>query len=149
MGRLSQRKQVVEHLQCTFRISQRRGCAVTIQHRSTQRYRSCKPTHVELRSRIKEIAAVRVRYGYRRIQVLLRREAIMQGSIWYIGCTAKKDCGYARTQPGDARWRCRVSNASSQTRPTRRGVWISSLINWPTGCAFVRSPSSTSSLVIR
>ena len=74
MGRLSQRKQVVEHLQSTFRISQRRACTVTIQHRSTQRYRSCKPTHVELRSQIKEIAAVRVRYGYRRIQVLLRRE---------------------------------------------------------------------------
>ena len=74
MGRLSQRKQVVEHLQSTFRISQRRACAVTIQQRSTQRYRSCKQTHVALRSRIKEIAAARVRYGYRRIQVLLRRE---------------------------------------------------------------------------
>ena len=74
MGRLSQRKQVVEHLQSTFQISQRRACTVTIQHRSTQRYRSCKPTHDALRSRIKEIAAARVRYGYRRIQVLLRRE---------------------------------------------------------------------------
>jgi putative transposase len=74
MGRRSQRRQVVEHLQSTFQISQRRACAVTIQHRSTQRYRSCKQTHVALRSRIKEIAAARVRYGYRRIQVLLRRE---------------------------------------------------------------------------
>src|SRR3954447_8077962 len=37
-------------------------------------YRSCKPDQSPLRQRIKELAAVRVRYGYRRIHVLLRRE---------------------------------------------------------------------------
>jgi putative transposase len=73
------RFKVAEHLQSTFRISQRRACTVTIQHRSTQRYRSCKPTYEPLRSRIKEIAAARVRYGYRRIQVLLRREGHQAG----------------------------------------------------------------------
>jgi putative transposase len=38
------------------------------------RYRSRKADQAPLRQRIKELAAVRVRYGYRRIHVLLRRE---------------------------------------------------------------------------
>ncbi len=43
-------------------------------HRSTQRYRARRDPQVELRMRLKELAAARVRYGYRRLHVLLRRE---------------------------------------------------------------------------
>jgi putative transposase len=42
--------------------------------RSTYHYRSRRPEQTEFRTRIKEIAETRVRYGYRRIHVLLRRE---------------------------------------------------------------------------
>jgi putative transposase len=42
--------------------------------RSSWYYRSCKDKQIALRMRIREIAAVRVRYGYPRIHVLLRRE---------------------------------------------------------------------------
>jgi len=42
--------------------------------RSTYRYRGKTFDQAVLRKRIKEIAAVRVRYGYQRIHVLLRRE---------------------------------------------------------------------------
>jgi putative transposase len=38
------------------------------------RYVSVRPSQEPLRSRIREIAAVRVSYGYRRVHVLLRRE---------------------------------------------------------------------------
>src|SRR5438874_2256168 len=38
------------------------------------RYRSRKPDQSPLRQRIKGLAAARVRYGYRRIHILLRRE---------------------------------------------------------------------------
>lgn len=41
--------------------------------RSTYHYRP-RPEQAGLRKRIKEIAETRVRYGYRRIHVLLRRE---------------------------------------------------------------------------
>ena len=44
------------------------------QHRSVQYYRSCKDPKTGLRARMRELAQVRVRYGYRRLQVLLRRE---------------------------------------------------------------------------
>ena len=42
--------------------------------RSVHRYRPSRDEQVVLRKRMKEIALVRVRYGYRRIHVLLRRE---------------------------------------------------------------------------
>lgn len=56
------------------RISQRRACRLVKQHRSNQHYRSVKDPRDDLRRRMREIAQVRVRYGYRRIHVLLRRE---------------------------------------------------------------------------
>ena len=43
-------------------------------HRSSQRYRSQRDPQTVLRIRLKELAAARVRYGYRRLHVLLRRE---------------------------------------------------------------------------
>jgi len=42
--------------------------------RSTQQYKSRNDDQADLKQRIKEIAETRVRYGYRRIHVLLRRE---------------------------------------------------------------------------
>ena len=42
--------------------------------RSTYHYASRRPPHAVLSKRIREIAETRVRYGYRRIHVLLRRE---------------------------------------------------------------------------
>jgi len=64
----------VHFLRVGFRISERRACRVIAAHRRTMRYRSRKPDQSPLRQRIKELAALRVRYGYRRIHVLLRRE---------------------------------------------------------------------------
>ena len=41
---------------------------------SSMLYRPIRPDQTPLRQRIKEIAHTRVSYGYRRVQVLLRRE---------------------------------------------------------------------------
>ncbi len=41
---------------------------------SVQRYQSRRDSQTALRMRLKDLAAVRVRYGYRRLHVLLRRE---------------------------------------------------------------------------
>lgn len=43
-------------------------------NRSTMYYQSCRRDRGELRVRLRDLAAVRVRYGYRRLHVLLRRE---------------------------------------------------------------------------
>ena len=55
-------------------MSIRRACRALPVERSTYHYRSRRAGQAELTERIKAIAASRVRYGYRRIHVLLRRE---------------------------------------------------------------------------
>jgi putative transposase len=51
-----------------------RACGLVGISRSLYRYRSRLAPALELRNRIAELAAQKRRYGYRRIQVLLRRE---------------------------------------------------------------------------
>ncbi len=68
------RRALVHYLEESFRVSERKACAVVCVGRSTHRYRSVAQVQTALRVRIREIAAVRVRYGYKRIHVLLRRE---------------------------------------------------------------------------
>ena len=65
---------MVEFLRVAFDVSERHACRALRVHRSGIRYAPKADDQAALRQRIKEIAAVRVRYGYRRIHVLLRRE---------------------------------------------------------------------------
>jgi putative transposase len=70
---------VVGYLCGAYRVSQRRACWVVRLDRSTHRYQSRLNPRTELRLRIREIAQVRIRYGYRKIRVLLIREG------WNVG----------------------------------------------------------------
>jgi putative transposase len=64
----------VHHLQQVNDIGERRACEATGFHRSSQRYKSRDDPQTELRMRLKDLAASRVRYGYRRLHILLLRE---------------------------------------------------------------------------
>jgi putative transposase len=64
----------VDHARATWQVSIRRACRALPVDRSTYHYRSRRAGQAQLSERIREIAATRVRYGYRRIHVLLRRE---------------------------------------------------------------------------
>jgi putative transposase len=68
------RRDVAGHLQRAYGISERRACSATGFSRTSQRYRTRSDPQVELRLRLKALAAARVRYGYRRLHILLRRE---------------------------------------------------------------------------
>ena len=57
-----------------YRISERRACKLLQLARSTFYYQSTKDEQAPLRMRLKELAATRVRYGYRRLHILLQRE---------------------------------------------------------------------------
>ncbi len=65
---------MVDHVRAEWQVSIRRACRALPVERSTYHYRPRRAEQAELRKRIKEIAETRVRYGYRRIHVLLRRE---------------------------------------------------------------------------
>ena len=75
MVRPAARREVGGHLQVAYDISERRACLATGFGRSSQRYRKRADPQVALRMRLKELAAARVRYGYRRLHILLRRRA--------------------------------------------------------------------------
>jgi len=67
-------KQVVDYVVASHGYSQRQACEVTRQHRSTQRKPSTRDPRTEVRQRMHEIVATRIRYGYRRVHVMLKRE---------------------------------------------------------------------------
>jgi putative transposase len=66
----------VAHLCRSYEVSQRRACSVIGTDRSSIRYRSSRPDDATIRTRLRELAAVRRRFGYRRLLVLLRREGV-------------------------------------------------------------------------
>ena len=72
----SVRRDVVEFLQSRG-VSQRRSCQLARLHRSTCRYARRRQDPAGLVARMREIAAERPRFGYRRVHVLLRREGRM------------------------------------------------------------------------
>jgi putative transposase len=70
------RRQVVEKVQAAVGVSERRAIRFTGFPRSTIRYQTVRDPQDELRSRIREIAAERPRWGYRFIHQKLRREGV-------------------------------------------------------------------------
>jgi putative transposase len=70
------RREAAAHLEQVHGVSQRRACEALGVDRSSVRYRSRRPDDGLIRSRLREIAAVRRRFGYRRLHVLLRREGM-------------------------------------------------------------------------
>ena len=68
------RRVAVRYLQSHYGVSERRACALASLARSVIWYKPKRPSQDALRRRIREIAETRVRYGYKRIHVLLRRE---------------------------------------------------------------------------
>jgi putative transposase len=61
-------------MQTHYEVSESRACAVAMCSRALYRYQSRRDPRTELRARIRDIAHTRIRYGYRRVHVLLSRE---------------------------------------------------------------------------
>jgi putative transposase len=66
----------VVHLCQGHGVSQRRACWVLAVDRSAVRYRSSRPDDGSIRARLRELAGVRRRFGYRRLRIMLAREGI-------------------------------------------------------------------------
>ena len=79
MVRPSARRTVAGWFQADFGVSERRAVQASGFNRSSHRYRSQRDPQTPLRKRLKELAETRVRYGFRRLHVLLRREGDESG----------------------------------------------------------------------
>ena len=56
--------------------TQRRACRLVGMEPRVYRYRSSRPDDADLRKRLRELAAERRRFGYRRLHLLLKREGV-------------------------------------------------------------------------
>ena len=79
MDRPALRRCAVDYAVRSYGVSQRRACRVLQQNRNICFYRSVRDPRLELRQRMRQIAQIRVRYGYRRVHILLRREGFEVG----------------------------------------------------------------------
>lgn len=75
--RPARKRKLVDEVCGTWGVSIRRVCRVLLVDTSTYYYRSRRAGQAGLEHRIREICETRVRYGYRRVHVMLRREGWM------------------------------------------------------------------------
>jgi putative transposase len=68
------KRQAVAHLCTSYEVSQRRACRTIGAERTSMRYRGIRPDDAVLRARLRELAAERRRFGYRRLLLMLKRE---------------------------------------------------------------------------
>ena len=73
------KRAAVAHLQAELGLSERRACRLVGADRKMIRYRSCRPADTELRAKLRDLANLRRRFGYRRLFVLLRRDGEPSG----------------------------------------------------------------------
>jgi putative transposase len=79
VARPALKREVVDYIVSHYGLQIRRACRLIKQYRSVQYYKSVKDPKLALRNCMREIAQTRVRYGYRRVHVLLKREG------WQLG----------------------------------------------------------------
>jgi putative transposase len=71
------KREAVAHLRTLFEVSERRACKVLEADRTSVRYRGRRADDAIVRARLRELAAIRRRFGYRRLLVLMRREGLV------------------------------------------------------------------------
>ena len=71
------RREAVALLEESYEMSERRACTLIGADRSSVRYVARRPDDGALRTRMKEIAHDRRRFGYRRLHVLLKAEGLV------------------------------------------------------------------------
>lgn len=94
----------MEYIVSDYALNMRRACRLVKQTRSVQYYRSAKDRRDDLRAKMRELANSRMRYGYRRIHVLLKRDGWCLGGTKRTGFTARNSCSFARSFRSGARW---------------------------------------------
>jgi hypothetical protein len=119
------RWQGVAHLCASFEVSQRRACEVIGADRSSVRYLSLRPDDATIRIRLRELASVRRRFGYRRLLLMIRSEGLLINHKKLRRLMPRSGCRFAgeadAKEPWEhgLRWCCRRDRTSA-------GHWNSS-----------------------
>ncbi len=102
-------------------VSQRRACRVVRATRSLVYDRSRKAPLTALRQRMRELAQPRVRFGYRRLRVLLQREGWDVGKERFYRVYTEEGLALRRKRP----WRHATAVHREQRRPAteRNDIW--------------------------
>lgn len=131
----------------SYGVSQRRACRVLQQNRNICFYRSVRDPRLELRQRMRQIAQIRVRYGYRRVHILLRREGFEVGKKLIYRLYREEQLQLRSKRP--KRRKMVVSRRARFAASAPGQAWAMDLspISWSMAEACARSPSSTSSVV--
>ena len=97
---------------------------------STMRYRSRRPLQEALRGRLRQLAAIYVRYGYRRLTVLLRREGWAVNAKRVYRLYDEEQLKVRSVERKKIGRRQRVAHRRPPV-PTKVGQPTSSATNWP------------------
>ena len=104
-----------------YEVSERRAVRAARFCLSSIRYRSCRDPLTALRQRLRELAQTRVRFGYRRLLVLLRREGWEVGKKRIYRLYIEEGLALRRKRP----WRHVTAVHREQRRPAtaRNDIW--------------------------
>ena len=111
----------MRYLTGRYAVSTRRACRVVPTTRSSVFYRSRKDPLTALRQRMRELAQARVRFGHRRLRVLLLREGWTVGTERFYRVYREEGLALRRKRP----WRHATAVHREQRRPAtaRNDIW--------------------------
>ncbi|MDP6580616.1 MAG: IS3 family transposase [Vicinamibacterales bacterium] len=114
-------REVVQYLTDRYTVSERRACRTARFCRSSLRHRSTRDPLLALRQRMREVAHARIRYGYRRLLVVLHREGWDIGKHRFYRVYCEEGLALRRKRP----WRHATAVHREQRRPpsTRNDIW--------------------------
>jgi putative transposase len=111
----------MKYLTGHYAVSARRACRVIATTRSSVYYTTRKDPLPALRQRMRELAQTRVRFGYRRLRVLLQREGWEVGKERFYRVYTEEGLALRRKRP----WRHATAVHREQRRPAtaRNDIW--------------------------
>lgn len=111
----------MQYLMGRYAVSTRRACLVVRATRSSVYYTSRKDPLTALRQRMRELAQTRVRFGYRRLRVLLLREGWEVGKGRFYRLYTEEGLALRRKRPwGHA---TAVQRARRRAATARNDIW--------------------------
>jgi putative transposase len=110
----------VSYVEIEYQMSERHACRLVSLARSTNRYRTRKAGRdAGLRARLKELAAQRMRFGYRRLTAMLVREGMLANHKRVYRLYREEGLAMRIRTRRRIRWRGPVANPAA-SRPNER-----------------------------